>query len=347
MQLLITTQVVDERDPYLSFFVAWIRELAKHTDRIEVICLKKGEYSLPENVRVHSLGKESSHGSYLVVRAQYVLRFFGLIWGLRKSYDTVLVHMNQEYVLLGGLLWLLEGKRIFMWRNHYAGTSITRIATTLCTKVFCTSRYSYTARFRKTVIMPVGVDTEMFKPGLGERKPRTLVSFGRVAPSKRINLLLEALHVLHRQPIPVTTTIYGDALPGDIEYVESLKEMVTRLHLQEEVTFRPGVAHTEAPGVFAAHEVAINLSRSGMLDKTIFEAAACECLVLAVSDDYKTLVDSRLHMSEDPGEIAETLRALLALPADERARMGQALRTMVEEKHSLQSLGRKLIHEMS
>jgi len=57
LKLLIITQKLDERDSVLGFFVGWVRELAKHFPQIIVVCLEKGEYDLPANVRGLSLGK--------------------------------------------------------------------------------------------------------------------------------------------------------------------------------------------------------------------------------------------------------------------------------------------------
>jgi len=116
-----------------------------------------GEYHLPNNVRVFSLGKEHGASPW-----RYVFSFYRLIWRERKNYDAVFVHMNQEYVLLGGFLWKLFGKKVTMWRNHFAGNFLTSIAAALSNKMFCTSEHSYTARYKKTSIMPVGIDMDTF-----------------------------------------------------------------------------------------------------------------------------------------------------------------------------------------
>ncbi|MSU74856.1 hypothetical protein EXS57_03740, partial [Candidatus Kaiserbacteria bacterium] len=155
MKLLIVTQALDQDDVILSVYHNWVDELARHFERIEVICLKEGRHELPANVRVHSLGKERG----AVMRGIYVWRFLSLAWRFRTEYNAVFVHMNQEYILIAGWLWKLLGKPIYLWRNHYAGSWFTDVAAAFCTKIFCTSKHSYTAKYKKTVLMPVGVDT--------------------------------------------------------------------------------------------------------------------------------------------------------------------------------------------
>ena len=61
MKLLICTQKVDTNDDNLGFFHDWIKEFARHCEKVTVICLYKGEYGLPKNVIVKSLGKENTH----------------------------------------------------------------------------------------------------------------------------------------------------------------------------------------------------------------------------------------------------------------------------------------------
>ena len=158
LKLLIVTQKVDRNDSVLGFFHRWIEEFAKYCSQLTLICLQRGEYNLPANVKVLSLGKETGRS-----RVKYLWRFYKYIWQERKNYDVVFVHMNQEYILLAGWLWKILGKKVFMWRNHYSGSLFTDIAASFCRKVFCTSKYSYTAKYKKTVLMPVGIDTNLFR----------------------------------------------------------------------------------------------------------------------------------------------------------------------------------------
>ncbi len=343
MKLLITTQVVDRTDPFLGFFHGWIAELAGRYESIEVICLYEGKHELPENVHVYSLGKE--HGARSKIG--YAVRFLTLVWKLRSSHDSVFVHMNQEYVLLAGWLWKILRKRVFLWRNHYAGGFLTDVAAMFTEKVFCTSRYSYTAKYKKTIIMPVGVDADLFTPSASTyRTPRSILFFSRFAPAKKPHLLLEALGALSKEGIQFEASFYGTALPRDAEYRDGVIARSRELGLGERVKFYLGVPHTQAPETFGTHEIFVNLASSGTYDKTMFEAAASGCVVVAASRDFAAIVGERYLVAETTNAVADKLREFLALSPKERIALASNLRETILKGHSLTALGERLSAEI-
>lgn len=339
MKLLILTQKVDQNDDVLGFFHGWIAEFAKHAEQVTVIALGVGEYHLLKNVRVFSLGKERG-----VSRLGYLLNFYRIIWRERKNYDVVFVHMNQEYVLLGEPLWRFFGKKITMWRNHYAGSFLTRIAMSISDKLFCTSKYSFTANSKKTTLMPVGIDTELFKKENNvAKKPNSILFLARIAPAKKPDLIIEALHILQNEDVLFTADFYGNALPQDLPYLNALKEKVKENFLTEHITFERGIPNTQTPGVYGAHTVFINTSPSGMYDKTIFEAMACESLILTSNRNLKGQIDDRFLFKEDDArDLAQKLKILLSLDVEAQKKYGNMLRNYVVEHHSLTALGEGL-----
>ena len=337
MKLLVFTQAVDLDNPVLGFFHRWLELLSARYESLEVVCLFEGRHALPPNVRVHSLGKEGGRS-----RVKYAWRFYRYLFTL--SYDAVFVHMNQEYVLMGGPIWRLTGKRVYLWRNTYAGSVFTEAAMRLSSGLFCTSKSAYIAKSKKTVLMPVGIDTERFAPDPRvPRVPRSILSLGRIAPSKRLDVLVEALGLFAKRGAAFSADIYGDALPEDAAYLAKLKARAAELGLAERVAFHPGVPNRDTPDLYRAHELFVNLSPSGMYDKTIFEAAACGALSVASSRDFAASADLRLSFPEgDAGALAERLEALLASTAAEKAAMAEALSALTDREHSLAALVRKL-----
>src|SRR3989344_3146306 len=344
MKLLILTQEVNKNDTVLGFFHAWIEKLSEQFESIEVICLERDEYGLPKNVAVHSLGKEEGSG-----RLTRVWRFYTYVWTLRKNYDAVFVHMNQEYILLGGMPWKLLGKKIYMWRNHHAGTILTDIAAIFCTKIFCTSRYSFTAKYAKTTLMPVGVDTDVFKPDKHiDRKRDSVLFLGRMSPVKKPDMLLGALISLHDHGVDFSATFVGDPGPDDDAYYISLKEMAKSAGIfNTNVAFLPGVPHDETVKYYNSHEIFVNLSTSGMYDKTIFEAMVCECLVLVSNENMRNIVDDKFIFNYgDKKMLCAKLERLIKLADNEKKDAGAKLREVAAKNHSLSLLVQKLCKEI-
>jgi len=303
-----------------------------------VICLERGEYNLPKNVKILSLGKESGRS-----RIKYLFYFYKYIWQERKNYDTVFVHMNQEYVLLGGKLWLLLGKKVFMWRNHYAGNFLTDIASLFCSKVFCTSKYSYTTKYKKTVLMPVGIDTEIFNSQFPIPKVQNSILFlGRIAPPKNVHIFVEALGIFKKRGVIFSASIYGNALPKDKKYFNDLKIRAEKLGLNNFLKFHAGVPNRETPIIYNQHEIFVNLSSSGMYDKTIFEAMACGCLVLAPNDNLRGQIDARLIINKrEAEEVAGYLTQAISLPKEEKEKIIQQ-EIAFAKTHNLEALSHKL-----
>lgn len=269
MKLLVITQKVDRNDPVLGFFHRWLEEFAKHFEKVIVICLEKGESALPGNVQVFSLGKEEG-----VPKWVYLYRFYKYIWALRKEYDAVFVHMNQEYVLLGAKHWFLMRKPIYLWRNHAKGSLWTRLAVLLSRKVFYTSPQSFTAQFKNAVPMPVGIDTGFFKPDpTVERIPNSVLFLGRISPVKKVLEFIEWL-----KTTDYTATIAGPV--GDKEYAEKVLS-----NLPTQAKYIGSVTQTEALRLYQTHEIYINKTPAGSFDKTIFEASACGMKLMVDNPD--------------------------------------------------------------
>ena len=345
MRLLVIAQKIDRKDPVLGFFHRWVEVFSEQFSRITVVCLQKGEYDLPGNVAVLTLGKDKwqSRAKYVFLLFYFSIRYF-------NRYDAVFVHMNQEYILAAGWLWKLLGKKIYMWRNHYAGSALTDIAAWFCTKIFCTSHYSYTAKFKKTQFMPVGVDTEVFKPMASDlstqvvRKQSSILSLGRISPSKNIHTLIAALEILKKEGVTFTADIYGNVV--DEAYGKQLHEQVREAGLGDRVKFPGPVANIESPKVYSAHQIFVNLSPNGMYDKTIFEGMACGCFVFVSNDDIKDKIDPLFAFPyADAAGLARRIKDFLALSSAEQNKKAASIAGLIRD-NSLKQLSERLAAEI-
>lgn len=335
MKLLICTQAVDIHDPVLGFFHRWIIAIASQCEEVTVICLREGQHALPRNVRVLSLGKECGRS-----RTSYLLTFLRYIWRERAQYSTVLVHMNEEYVLMGGFFWKLLGKNIWMWRNHKKGTVLTCMAVALSDRVFCTSRASFTARFHANEIMPVGIDTEVFSPSECIPEPRTLLFFGRLDPVKQVAEFVDALTRLNADLVEFKATICGDPTPGNEAYAEVVREQGKELVSRGKLTFLSAVPNSEAPSLYRRHALYVNLTPSGSFDKTILEAGACGALPVIANDVLDEVIPEELRIRESP---VGALVSALILDSATRAQLSENVRVFVEREHSLKLLVSRIL----
>ncbi len=342
-RLLFVTQALDLDDPVLSVYHDWVALLASRVESVEVVCLKEGRhlFMASSNVRVHSLGKEN--GRPALGALTYALRFLRFAWMLRNRYNVAFVHMNQEYLLIAGFLWKVLGKRAYLWRNHYAGSWLTDLAAAFAESVFCTSRHSYTAAYRKTKLMPVGVNIEKFPMTPDAPHANGSVLFlARMAPSKRAEVLIDALALLRERGVAVTADFVGSPLPEHAEYYERLRK---RASLDSSIRFFPGVPNSETSDLYAQHDIFVNCSSSGMYDKTIFEAAASGCLSVAASDDWKSVAGEELSFDGTASSLAARLETLLACREREKDALRARARAIAEAQ-SLPSLMDRLAREL-
>jgi len=334
---------MDRKDSTLGFFCRWVELLAERFNHIKVICLKKGDFDLPKNVSVYGLGKESVKGNKFLKKIIFALRFYYYVWRLRKEYDIIFAHMNEEYVLLGGLFWRLLGKKVFMWRNHYKGTFLTDIASIFCNTIFCTSKFSYTIKYKKTILMPVGVDEESYK--LDEpitRIPHSVLFLGRISKSKRPELLIKALAEIAKKGINFSATFVGGPVDAEPDYPNQIRELAQSLGIADKITFTGAVPNTETYRYYRSHDIYVNCSPSGMLDKTIFKAVGCGCLPIVSNLDFAELVGPNyIFPDNELNGLVEKLAKFLTISSEERIRLTNALQEPIK-RNSLKILINRL-----
>ena len=334
MRLLILTQKVDKNDDLLGFFHGWLIEFAKNYDHVTVLCLGKGEYSLPDNVEVLSLGKETG-----VSNVAYVRNFYRYIWQKRYAYDAVFVHMNAEYVALGGIFWRLWRKKLALWYNHPKGSVWLRISHILPHVIFCTSPFAYSKRYKKTHIMPAGVDTNVFTDMRSERKKNSILLLGRISPVKRVHVFAEALTLLSERHVSFSATIVGNAPPQDTVYEQSVAATLKPLSEKGMVVRSGSVPNYQAPEVYNTHVFYVNLTPTGSMDKTILEAMACGCIPIVSNRFYEGVLPGELIFKEDDAhDLSVKIKSLFSESLSRLEARRKEYRAYVERDQSLAAL---------
>lgn len=344
MNIFITTQIVDKDDAGLGFFHSWIEVFAKHCEQVTVVCLKKGTYSFPPNVRVLSLGKDEG-----LPKWRWLLRFYQYVWQYQKEYDITFTHMNPEYVVLAGIPWRLMGKRVGLWYTHGSVPWTLRIAEKFAHVVFTGSPKSFRLASRKKNVMGQGITTELFKPEsrLG-RNTTTIISFGRMSAAKGHDQVVRSLSALSEDFPTLQLRIVGGTITDeDSTYEASLRKLVDDLSIQDRVTFVGGVPHEKVAEELQRADVYVSASTTGSADKTVYESMAMKLPVITSNEsfvdtfplEYRNMVIS----SNEPNDIIPALRSILELIPEEREKMGDELRKEILEKYDINSLVRRIL----
>lgn len=332
MKILIVTQSIDSNDPALGFFHRWVLEFAKNFEAVTVIALRKGETSLPANVIVLSLGKEEG-----VSRFEYVRRFYSYIWARRDSYDAVFVHMNPEYVVLGGFLWKMLGKKVVLWYMHRSVNLKLRIATLLADAVATGSRESFRVRSDKIQVLGHGIDIDMFAPKQKSASGDfSVITIGRISPSKDYATFLKAVALV---PEAKALIVGAPANPEDREYEKKLKDLTKGMGMADRVRFMGPAKHDDVSDLISSADAFVNMSNTGSLDKAVLEAMSCGVLALTSNEAFKDMLGpfGLMFPEKDHEALAGKIRALMAKRAELRS-LGARLRDIVVKQHSLPRL---------
>jgi glycosyltransferase involved in cell wall biosynthesis len=289
MKVLIITQALDKQHPILGFFHRWVEEFAKHTEEVHVIALQTGDYDVPENVTVHSLGKERSAN-----RLQRMFTFYLLLITLHKKYDSIFVHMNPEYIVLAGWWWRLTGKKIGLWYTHKSVDLKLRIAVFFADIIFTASKESFRVHSKKLQVMGHGIDTDFFTLDLNRARENHFLSVGRLMSVKRHD---RAIRTAHEAGAPLRIVGDGPERPA----LEALAKELGAL-----VTFLGALMHEELRDEYRVAARFIHTSETGSLDKVVLEALACGCPI-------QTADPALMFLQNESTDYVETHHSLKAL----------------------------------
>lgn len=339
-RLLLITQIVDEKDFDLGFFVRWISEFAKHYEHVSVICLKEGTHQLPENVSVYSLGKENNRS-----RLKYIVNLYRYVWMLRGDYDKVFVHMNPEYIVLCGLLWKFLHKPVALWYVHKSVTHKLRAAVRVATVVFTASRESFRIDTPKVRIVGHGIDTNQFNCARrSNRNALRLVTVGRITPSKGLHTIIDALGELRRRGVLFSCDVIGAPyVQSDEQYFRDVMCRVREKMITDSIHFLGARTHDEVAKSLCGYDVFLHASRgTGSIDKAGLEAMSSGLLLVSCSEAYEATLSSYGLFVRNPHEMVDAI--CMTVDDDFRASVSLALREWVVSKNSLPNLIQAISH---
>lgn len=349
MKILIITQTIDERDPVLGFMCGWIAEFAKHCERVTAIGLSVGEHRLPANVRVLSLGKPSpAHVSGALDRLRYAIRSLRYIVMNHREYDAVFVHMNPEYIVLGGVPWKFFGKKVGLWFAHKSTPFSLRLALPFCDVVFTSTESGFRIPTNKLRIVGQGIDTERFAfvPRVRDAgEPLRIVMVARISPIKDLETLIRSL--VHA-PSATLEIVGAPAIAGDEKYLSRLKDLAEKTGVSERITFAGAVSNAKIGEHLSRAHLFVNTSRTGSFDKAVGEAMATGLPVLTSNEAFREVfpparANDLLFPPGDDAALGKGIGRIAALSHGEYAALGHEMRSAILGEHALERFVGKIL----
>ncbi len=195
------------------------------------------------------------------------------------------------------------------------------------------------ARFRRYVdaggrlvrVVHNGVSDAEFAPIARSGTPRDLVYIGELRPAKGVEVLIDALALIHRAGRRLTLLVVGSGPSG-----AALQARAAQAGVADAVAFVPPRPIREA---FACGRVMVIPSLAESLPYVILEAAAAAQPIVAtnvggIPEIFGPRADELIRPG-DPEALAGAILAKLEQPEDERAAAARALSELVRARFTL------------
>jgi glycosyltransferase involved in cell wall biosynthesis len=333
-KLVFVTQQVDPDHPALAATVPKIRALARLVDEVVVLADGAVPGVLPSNCRIRTFRSSAKAGRGV----KFAIALGREVPGLRGG--AVVAHMCPIYAVLAAPLVRPLRIPLVLWFTHWRASRLLRAAERVSTAVVSVDERSFPLPSRKLRPIGHGIDLSEFRCDLGSSNGAlSLVALGRYSPAKGLDVVLRAVAAAGDT---VSLDVHGPTLSDEERaHHAELARLTAELGIDGRVALGDAVSRADVPGLLAAHDALVNNMRAGAPDKVVYEAAASCRPVLASNPVFDSFLDpAQRFRREDPEDLAEKIRALQALDAEGRARLGRRLRERVEAGHSVDSWAR-------
>jgi len=179
-------------------------------------------------------------------------------------------------------------------------------------------------------VIPNGVDLERFNPAETDNKSDTLrlLTVGRLSVTKRVEILIDAVEILHREGCEVRSKIVGG---GQMQ--QKLKQIISDKNLANIIELTGRIDAEDMPQVYRQSDIFISASMQEGMSNAMLEAMASGLpLITTRCEGAEELIADNGLVVENANaeEIAKAVRKL----ADDRRtykRMALAARTQAQK----------------
>jgi len=192
------------------------------------------------------------------------------------------------------------------------------------------------------IVIPHGIDTDTYS--LKEETSSTLTDeinigiFGRVRPSKGIDLLIDAIIPVLQSNPKIKLHVCGETTPKFHTYLKEQQEKLTNGQVSEQVKFLGKVPFNQLPSLYKQMDIVCAVSRNEGYGLTPLEAMASGTAVLtSKAGAWEEMVTNGVNgycvPTNDSNAIREKLKLMISAP-EKLKTMGLNGRQLVEQQYT-------------
>jgi glycosyltransferase involved in cell wall biosynthesis len=159
-------------------------------------------------------------------------------------------------------------------------------------------------------VIPNGVELERFSPAEIAREPQTLrlLTVGRLSVTKRVEILIDAVEILHSEGCEVRFKIVGGG-----QMLQKLKQIVSGKNLADIVELTGRIDADDMPQVYQQNNIFISASMQEGMSNAMLEATASGLPIVTTRCEGvgELIADNGIIVNNaDAREIADAVRKL-------------------------------------
>ena len=343
MNLILFNFESNKNSQALAFALDWINEIAKNVDKLYIVSLRCGEYKVNDNVEVFCINQDKKSRFKTILSIWKVLKH---IHKKDKNIDGYFVHMAHYFVPIVYPFAKYYNQKILLWYAHKSVPISLKIAGSLSDKIISISSKSMRLKTDKFEAVGHGIDTanRFILQNNFRDKIKNIVTVGRISRVKNIDMIVDAFLSLQRDDLYLY--IVGDALAGnDVEYLTAIKQSIPNEY-EKNIIFTGSISFEKLPTIYKDIDLAINISDTGSLDKTIIEPMAMGIPIITSNDSAKQIfhhLDGKgIYLLDTKEDLKDKLNSVITKECDfDRTE----LRDEVVQNHSLDNLAKKIVSE--
>lgn len=350
INLIFFCQSVDGQDPVVADTYQRVLYLSQDAriNHIDVIAIKGREVNINTKVQVHVLGLNGNQ------KLRLLARFYQLLWsiGRKRSIDICYLYMTPTRVPLFFLMKPFFNYKIVLWFAHSIYTWKTRLSIYLFTdRWLSVNKAQGNLPTSKLRLVGQGVDTDLFKPPEHVSIKYDLITVGRITPAKKLELIIDVLDYCRKEYGLLLNLLIGGGcyLPEDKIYKEKLEDLIRQKGLQDAVIFAGPIPRPQLPKYLHQSRIFI-FTVPGGVGKATMEALACGLpVVLAeptAGDFFGAELADYFLCERDIPDLSSKVFRLLNLSPDEKSRLDQKIRHLIDTKCSMKIFTTRIVDEL-